>query len=94
MSDRSSAPQPNTDQQDRPYRLSPRLLNQRRRRQRRYQRLVSQQQSARKRRRYFVNSQRAYCRDLIQGELVAHRRQFGVSHKSVQPGEGGAHREG
>jgi hypothetical protein len=38
-------------------------------------------------RRYWVRSQRAYCRNLIRGDLVAHRRMFGVSHKHVQPGQ-------
>lgn len=38
-------------------------------------------------RRYWVRHQRAYCRDLIRGELVTHRRRFAVSHKSVQPGQ-------
>lgn len=39
-------------------------------------------------RRYWVNSQRAYTNDLIRdGMLVAHRRMFGVSHKSVQAGQ-------
>ena len=39
-------------------------------------------------RRYWVRSQRAYNNDLIRdGYLVAHRRMFGVSHKSVQPGQ-------
>lgn len=38
-------------------------------------------------RRYWLRAQRAYCRNLIRGDLVAHRRMFGVSHKHVQPGQ-------
>lgn len=39
-------------------------------------------------RRYWVRHQRAYCRNIIRGgELVTHRRQFGISHKSVQSGQ-------
>ncbi|MFC1960646.1 hypothetical protein ACFLYO_08040 [Chloroflexota bacterium] len=39
-------------------------------------------------RRYWTHSQRAYNNDLIRGgHLVAHRRMFGVSHKSVQVGQ-------
>ncbi len=43
-------------------------------------------------RRYWVTHQRAYCRSLIRGDLVTHRRMFGVSHKHVQPGQAPAER--
>ncbi|GAB4573894.1 MAG: hypothetical protein Kow0077_17770 [Anaerolineae bacterium] len=38
-------------------------------------------------RRYWVRQQRAFSRNLIRGDLVAHRRMFGISHKHVQPGQ-------
>jgi hypothetical protein len=38
-------------------------------------------------RRYWTRNQRVRPRSLIQGELITHRRMFGVSHKHVQPGQ-------
>ncbi len=45
-------------------------------------------------RRYWLRAQRAYCRNLIRGDLVTHRRMFGVSHKHVQPGQTPAEQQG
>lgn len=67
------------------YRVSPNVRRQfspsrfPRRMRMQYHRIVSP-------RRYLANHQRAYSRNLIRGDLVAHRRMFGVSHKSVQSG--------
>lgn len=75
---------PHKDDKTRTYRISQdvraRLLQEQTRNWRRAQRDFGSP------RRYWVRHQRVYGRSLIRGDLVTHRRQFGVSHKSVQPG--------
>ncbi|MBN1963350.1 MAG: hypothetical protein JW910_01810 [Anaerolineae bacterium] len=54
-----------------------------------WRRLQALSETGRAARRYWVRSMRALQRSPIRGLLVTHRRQFGVSHKSVQDGQGG-----
>ncbi|MBN2471424.1 MAG: hypothetical protein JXN59_11925 [Anaerolineae bacterium] len=76
---------PHKDDKTRTYRVSQnvreRLLQEQTRNWRRAQRDFGSP------RRYRVRNQRVYGRSLIRGDLVTHRRQFGISHKSVQPGQ-------
>ncbi len=76
----------NHSAQHRPYRVSPfvRTLFMRGRSRIYWQRM---QQPGIAPQRYWVRSQRAYVHNLIRGELVTHRRMFGVSHKHVQHGQ-------
>ena len=76
----------------RPLKISERLQANWRKQQTRFWR---QQRRFMSRGRYWVRCQRAFQRrDLLRGQLVAHRRMFGVSHKSVQPGEIRSENEG
>lgn len=90
MSDKGPRPEVSPSIQ-RPYRVAPQVQESLSRRQTRYWRRM--QRRCASPRRYWVRSQRAYCRNFIRSELVAHRTMFHVSHKSVQPGEGQGERE-
>jgi len=65
--------------------ISPRLRAKLARQQTRYWRRMAQRHPQEQR--YFVRNVRALARNPIRGQLVTHRRMFGVSHKSVQPGQ-------
>lgn len=77
--------EPRTAPPRRPFTVSTQAQDQLKRRQTRYWKQV--QRSHPSRRRYQVRNMRARERSPIRGFLVTHRRQFAVSHKSVQPGE-------
>ncbi len=77
---------PRTDSSERPYTVSaPARARLTKRQTRHWRQLQGPRQPSE--RRYWVLSLRARQRNPIRGYLVTHRRMFGVSHKSVQPGE-------
>lgn len=75
----------------RPYEITQTVYDMLRERQTRNWRRAQRHLSAP--RRYWLRNQRAFCRNLIRSDLVAHRRMFGVSHKHVQPGQTSAQQD-
>lgn len=69
----------------RPYHVAPHLRTQFMRRQGRLARLMERHNP--RFNRGWMRNLRARSRSLIRGDLITHRRMFGVSHKHVQPGE-------
>jgi hypothetical protein len=69
----------------RPYHVAPHLRTQFNRRQGRLAQLMDRHNPRLSR--AWLHSLRARSRSLIRGDLITHRRMFGVSHKHVQPGE-------
>jgi hypothetical protein len=82
MSDKAPRTTPVSKQ---PFTVSAQVRSKLNRKQTRYWRQM--QQNHLLERRYWVQMLRARQRSPIRGFLVAHRRMFGVSHKSVQPGQ-------
>ena len=81
MSDKA----PRTNPTPRPFTVSAQAQDQLKKRQTRHWKKLQRNRPSQ--RRYWVQNLRARERNPIRGYLVAHRRQFAVSHKSVQPGE-------
>lgn len=81
MSDQ--APQDPTRQ----VRMSPRIRAQQSPKRTLWRKLQQFNAPRRQARWYWVHSLRKQDRNPVRGLLVTHRRQFGVSHKSVQPGD-------
>lgn len=75
-----------TDKTQRPYKVSREVQEKLRQKQTQYWKELQRQRPFRQRY-YWLRNLRTRCRSLIRGDLVAHRRMFGVSHKHVQPGE-------
>ena len=69
----------------RPYRVAPHLRTQLNRRQHRLAQLMERHNP--RFNRAWTRGLRARSRSLIRGDLITHRRMFGVSNKHVQPGE-------
>ena len=74
-----------TDKTQRPYRISQEVQAKLRQKQTRYWKELQRQRPLRQSY-YWLRNLRTRCRNLIRGDLVAHRRMFGVSHKHVQAG--------
>ena len=68
----------------RPYHVAPHLRTQFNRRQGRLAQLMDRHNPGG---RAWMRRLRTRSRSLIRGDLIAHRRMFGVSNKHVQPGE-------
>lgn len=83
MSDKTPRPNGNGSPQ-RPYRISAMLREKLGKQKKRYWNHIQRLRSVR--RNYWLQTH-SRLRDPIRGMLVTHRRMFGVSHKSVQPGQ-------